>query len=267
MPISVDLQKRIEKDLLAQDPKKYLRPGIAYDTFLMEFGENINQMEKDKQQILLTGFDWSEIDYFKALHETALIALGFRIGGLPLENEEKELYDKKIQELLKKRRYLMAVGRHIVKATDDKDVATAFARIVKGTGTNDSLVDIISLSSFLQEFPELMGAIKPAGITIDKAFIDSALEDAVKILQARGIYVGNEPNEKVLRQSGLISLCVKAQGDLKEYAYNAFIDNLEHYNKYYASKAKRDARKSQGDIDSDLIAKEIPETDEVAMAK
>lgn len=78
--------------------------------------------------------------------------------------------------------------------------------------------------------------------------------DALKLLKLKGTAdaARDDTMDQVDRQNRLISLCVAAEREIKLFAEMAFFDDIERYNRFYASAAIRERRNKD---------EKIPETD------
>jgi hypothetical protein len=113
--------------------------------------------------------------------------------------------------------------------------------LAKGSGMIDDMTDSVGLTSFIAQHPEQAAQIRPAGQVIDAQFLEQAKNRAVGLLAARGFVLehGVPQNAAVDRQNRLLTLCLNAQSDIKKFAYAAFCDDIEYYNRHYASEASR----------------------------
>lgn len=104
--------------------------------------------------------------------------------------------------------------------------------------------------------------MSPGGQVIDKAYLNKVEKDALDLLKLKGAAeaASDDITKQVDRKNRLITLMVKAERDMKLYAEMSFFDNIEHYNKHYASESLRRKRnRAAGEEDATAHTEEHAE--------
>jgi hypothetical protein len=241
MAISQELTREIEQELAALAKKDLRKPPMTIAKFLDEFGNNLGQAEKDNDPLVAAGFKNSRIPKYRAYFEMLSLAIGERIGAIADTPEKRAMFDEQMAIAEKDRKMMAVVASHIAEQSDDKKALHNYRVIAKGNSIIDTLTDILGLSALIKEYPQYASEIRPGGVAITGQFMDQAVERAVALLQMKGVVVekGVPHNAAVDRQNRLLTLCIKAQADIRKFARAAFYDNSDYYNQNYASEARR----------------------------
>ena len=116
--------------------------------------------------------------------------------------------------------------------------------IRKGYGNIDTLHDIIAGNSVINNNLEFLSQVRPGGKEVTPQFLAESKALALQLIELRGdvTAAADDGSFHVDRVDRLITLCIKAQQEIKLFADIAFYDDQEHYNKHYASDRLREIR-------------------------
>jgi hypothetical protein len=95
-----------------------------------------------------------------------------------------------------------------------------------------------------------MNKMRHAMNAVDEKYLEEASKRALQLLAMRGFVMnqGTPQNVAVDRLRRIMTLCVRAQSELKTFAAAAFYDKPDYYNSNYASVNRRPADEA-GDVE------------------
>jgi hypothetical protein len=241
MALTPELRAEIENEVSALNKRDFRRPGTSMNGFIDEYSGILAQAVKDQTALVAAGFDWSRMDKYNGYLEMLSQSYGERLGTTPVSPEMRVQFDVKLSLAQKDRRQLGIVASYIVEQTDNHDVRRNYRHIAQGSGTMDTLTDNLGLVAMIREFPQLASQIRPGGVLLDDPYLEAANIRAIELLRMKGIVVdrGVVANGTVDRQNRLLTLCLRARTEIRTFAAAAFFDDVEYYNRNYASPSTR----------------------------
>ena len=98
---------------------------------------------------------------------------------------------------------------------------------------------------------DIVSKVRPGNITIDKPFLKKVEKEALELLKLKGEAdaASDDISKQVDRKNRLLTLMVTAERDMKLFAEMAFFNNIEHYNRHYASESLRRKRRIYEETD------------------
>jgi hypothetical protein len=235
MGISAELEQRIEAEKAALTGPDIRRSGYTASDFADTLTQLFANAKSDQQQLVAAGMSATYLDYCDALLQKLSKDLALRYGTSIDKPEERLYFDQQYSAVQKDRRYMLAVVSHIVERCGDKKVKQNYKHIVEGTSIVDTLNDCLALAVIIKKYPNFAAEIRPNGVTIDAEYSTAAENRAAELLKLKGYVVdkGLTPTDEVNQLNRIVTLCVNAQSELKKFAYAAFIDDSEHYERFY----------------------------------
>lgn len=237
MALSLELNQTIEQKIAEVDSGLYRRPGTSLNKFIDAYSSILAQTSKDSAKLIGAGFNGSNIPLYNGYLELLSLTLGERRGVSPDSQENRVVFDTQmvLAELDKKR--LMVVANYIAGKLNDKTINRNLKEIAKGNGIIDTLCDDLALTAIVKKYPQLASQIRPGQFEVTEEYCDQVRKRAVDLLALKGFVVeqGVPQNFQVDRQNRLITLCMEAISDIREFANAAFFDNTKYYNDFYAS--------------------------------
>ncbi|KMQ50424.1 hypothetical protein CHISP_2671 [Chitinispirillum alkaliphilum] len=196
---------------------------------------------------MAAGYDWGKMARYEALFENLVISLSGS-DTAEFRSAEKIRFDRLVAEAQSCRVVLKEIGAYIVSKVKDRRISNYFNRITTGNGLNSCLVSTFDLIALVRKYPEHASQISPRGVAVDDRYLKDAARRAVELLQSKGeVEIETLPiHVKRLRQKKLITLCIKAQMDIKKFARAAFVKNYRYYNSNYSSSVRRVQNKKYG---------------------
>lgn len=251
----------IEQEMAALTKEEYLRPGMSYNDFAEEVTNTFAQAQEDKKSLVDAGFDWSRMPKYIQYLQMLSLEHGKRVSNEGIQAEVQEQYKDKMPQADAIKKVLLVVIRYIVKRTNDSKDKRVYEIIRDGYGDMDTLQDILASISFIGAKMELAAQVRPGGIVVDQAYLDSAETLALHLVKLKGevTAAADEGSEYVDRQNQLITLCIQALREIKLFAEIAYYDNPDHYDEFYASDRKREINKKYQEaekVDDSSIANE-----------
>lgn len=258
MGIAPELNLKLEKDMDDLHKDKFLKSGRSYNNFTDDFSGLLAQTEEDKDILITTGFDYTKMEEYKAILEKMVTIYGERVAAEGSIDDSVKEYREEMPKAKEYKKLLSAVIRFILARTESSDVKKTYDMIRKGNSQVDILNDNIAMVNVIKNYPELYPQIKPAGQNIDEPFLNDVHQHALNLVALKGKSdtVINDSTENVDRLNRIISLAVAAEREIKLFAEIAFYNDIERYNRDYASSALRalhQARKTKQD-DNIIIA-------------
>lgn len=257
MAVSAKMQKQIDLRASKLNKNEFLKPSGGIQNFIVRFGSSAAQAGKDKDPLIRANFSLDEIEYSQALFENLALAYGMRVGSAPKIDGERAEYIKLKETAEMDVKIMREVISHIIDVTQDASVKKRYDKIVDGSSAVDTFTDVIALASAIEEYPEEARQIKPLGVEMTPEYLLKVKDNALRGLSLRVSLgaSGNIPSDTVDRQNRILTLCVKAEAEIRKFAHAAFLDNYEHYLRYYAIKGK----KSDSPSDEEVENEEQPE--------
>lgn len=254
MVVPPSYYEKIEKEIAELMEKQIRRPGMAFDDFVKDITGCFGQAKADEDALVKAGYEPENFLYNDALLQVLQSTRSGRILSIgKMEDVEKEIA-KCIPREDWRKRILMTATRFVIKRIFDpaaREAARAMYRMVKtGTGDLDTFNDNHTLAGFLKEHEEIAAKIRPDGQIIDRAYLDEAESEAQRliILKTEVMKAGGAESSLIDRQNRIITLCINARSEIKEYADAAFMATPEYYTKHYSSYKSID---DDNDIDED----------------
>ncbi len=252
MTISKELDDTIETEMASLDDKELLRPGYAYDDYVDDYSRLLGQAAKDKPWLVGAGFEYDAyMPKYEAYLEKLSFEHGSRVNAGIVSGEDIKEFKAAMPRAVEDKKQLMVMGRFVVSRSKDPEAKRVYKNVMKGSGYIDTLNDNIAMVGFARQYPTLASRIKPGGQAIDEAFLVRVETEAAFLLKLRGIAVTSDDEEsrRVNRQNRLLTLCILAERDIKEYADGAFYKDIARYNRDYARTYVRPEAESEDDIE------------------
>ncbi len=262
MATSDPIDVQIEHNIVSLVPVEYLRPGRSYNDFLNEYTGLVAQCVEDKEPITGAGFSWQLMQLYTAYLNKMPKVQADRIVAEGEQAEVEKEFDERMPVAQKTKKLLMAMGRFILARTQDADDKRIYDKVRDGYGDVDTLSDIVTMANFGRRHIDIASQVGPGGQVINKAYLNMVEKEALDLIKLKGEadVASDDISKQVDRKNRLITLMVKAEREMKLYAEMAFFDNLEHYNKHYASESLRRKRNRGGDEESvPVVPEEQPE--------
>ena len=247
--ISPEMQEQIEQKMSELEEQDFLRAGMGYDDFANEYSKLLAQVEEDQTALVAAGFDYEKMEEYAALLTLLTLAHGERVAS---EADTEEFQDEFKQEMplaKENRALLLAAAKFVVAKTKTAESRRVYKMVRKGNSDTDALNDVVTLSNFLQRYPELMQQVRPGGTAIDEPLLDSAKKRALSLIDLKGKVstASDNTDSQIDQQNRLITLIVLAKQDIKLYADMAYYNNVDYYNRHYASETIRQYNKKSTD--------------------
>ncbi|KMQ49473.1 hypothetical protein CHISP_3618 [Chitinispirillum alkaliphilum] len=239
-PVAPFLQDDIEREIAALKESELRRPSMAINQFVDEYSAVLAQAYRDRSSLVNAGFDWSKMPRYDALFENLILSLGDSMCATS-QTPEKIEFDRLIVEAQRCRVILKEVGAYIVKNIKDKRVSRYYKRAATGIRQEKCLTSILDLVALIREYPEIASQIRPQGVTVDSAYLTGATRCALDLLQLKGEAEIKKVPQAIAseRKKRLVTICMKAQKDIKKFAYAAFRKDLQYYYAFYTSSARQ----------------------------
>lgn len=255
MPIAPDMKKLIDDNLATVDTDR--TTNLSINQVMDRFSRMTSQVDIDKDNLIITGFDWSKQDYHKALsiylyetHAERVAAEGKGPGSqlrghMPTFNT----YHKQ----------LMLVMKFAKKQTKNENLIKAFNKIKERGNNLDTLQDILAMAVVLREYIDIITAFKPSGTLVDEAFLDKVTKETEELLLQNGETnnSGTERGKLVDKQGRLIILCLEGMDYIRMYAEGAFHMDMDYFKEHYTINDFHRNRESHTEEDE---IQPIPET-------
>jgi hypothetical protein len=248
MSISPELDKKIEDQM--KGVTKFQRPKGGIDLFLEVFPGYVGRAAVDKSALVGAGLDENKFEEYEGLSEKLSREHAVRVNADGSQNQSDVEYNKMFPSAEEDFKILISAARFAVKSTGSPEIKRVYSQIPKGSKDTEILSGTLALVEFCRQHPEIIAMVRPAGRTIDEAFLKMAENNALTLQKLKGAADNTEKQESISvdRQNRLITLCVQAQRQIKLFAEQAFLFNPDHYDKYYAESANG---KSIGDEEDD----------------
>ncbi|MBN2528340.1 MAG: hypothetical protein JXR76_18270, partial [Deltaproteobacteria bacterium] len=238
---SIDYKEIIAEEMKSIQKTDWLRPGMAYDLFSGEFSQLLAQAKGDLALLEAAGFDGAQLPKYEAYYRELNAVHGKRVVAEEAMVYAREQFGSQMPQAENARRRLMAVARYVVMRSGSDKAQKVYDMIRSGSSDVDKLSDIITTVEFVRNHMTLANEVRPGGQPIDETWLAKTEEMAHQLLKLRGqaLVSDNTPQEQIEKQNQLLTLCIRAQRDIKLFAEMAFYDDVDRYNRYYASAEMR----------------------------
>jgi len=235
MAISAELQARIDTEMKGLEEGDFKRSGYTAVTFLDIVLQLLVNAKKDEPALITAGLAPDMVVYFDGLVETMSNVLAMRHGITTETPEQRTFFDEQFKIVERDRKYMLAVVAHIVERSNDKKVKNDYKKITAGSSILDSLNDVRAMSVIIKKYLQFAAEVHPKGMTIDASFCDAADNRALELLRLKNYVIekGASAISEVELLNRITTLCVRAMGEIKKFAYFAFIDDSDYYGKNY----------------------------------
>lgn len=256
MSITPELNSIIETKIANMNHGEILRSGRSHNDFIEEFSGTLAQAQEDITELSNAGFDPSLMEEYNAILEKMVLIFGERVAAEGSVADVVKQFREDIPKAKDNGKTLAAVVRYLIARTNNTDIKKIYDIIRKGNSQIDTLNDNIAMVNIIRKYPELSSQIKPGGISVDEAFLESVHTQALSLVALKGQAdtATDDNSSNIERLNKIISLAVAAEREIKLFADLAFYKDTERYNKNYASSALRERNKSYRDKkDSDTL--------------
>ena len=246
MEISNEQRSIIEQESAALQPSDYLRLNMSYDDFVAEYSGLLGQATQDSSALSAAGFDMSSIVRCYGYLEMLTTVHTERVLADSAPGSVRSEFNQRMPVAQADRRILMAAIRFIELRRPQKELERICKAIRKGSTQVDILSDNLVLTGIIRKHMDLAAQIRPGGVSIDEMFLGKVEKDAFELLKLKGIVnaTDSDTRESIDMQNRLITLCIRAQREIKLFAEFAFYNDLDYYNRYYTSATARAMNRS-----------------------
>jgi len=242
MTIDPKMNEAIETEMASLQPGDYLKPGCAFDDYVRGYSRLLGQAEQDKALLVAAGFPYEEnMPRYSAYQEKLALEHGERVNAEAARSDAARQFAEGMPRAEADRKVLMAMARYVVATSDKPEPKKVYDMIRKGDSQVDTLNDNIALVGFVRAYAELAAEVRPGGITVDEPYLQRVESNALDLLRLRGqaMTATGDATLKVDRQNRILTLCIRAERDIKRFADAAFFDDTERYNRDYARPSNR----------------------------
>lgn len=224
----------------------FKEPNMKFDAFSGENGRYLAQMKIDKPALLKAGMSeelmTKFMDYNYVLTNEHALRLIHEGTGSP----ELVEFNTRLETSMFNLDCLKATLQYIMDEHKDDSVRIAYKKIMKGSGIQAKLNDIISFATLVEEHLDLAAEIKPDGKEINQEYITAVREDTYDMLRLYATVQSTTPDRTlhVDAQNRIITLCINAETKLKNYAKAAFVSDKEYYTEHYVNHVFRERNKA-----------------------
>jgi hypothetical protein len=178
---------------------------------------------------------------YEALHEMLALSLGECIDAKLIISKKRTELNSVVIKADEFRTILIQSARYTVNKLNDPKLTGKYKQIISASEKTKVIASILDLVALIKEHSETASQIRPAGITVDAAYLQRATDCAMALLQLRGqVTLETEPlTLAIARQKRLVTLCMESRNEIKTFAYAAFRNNLLYYKRYYTSSVRR----------------------------
>ncbi len=252
MSISPEMNTLLESKMKNLKRDQILRSGRSFNDFVDEFSGLLAKALESRPILEATGLQYTKMDEYNAILEKMVLVHGERIAAEGAVDEVVKQYREEMPKAKDNKKILSAILRYIIARTDDNDTQKMYDIIRKGHSQMDTLNDIISMVNVLKKYPELCSEVKPGGNLVDDTFLEDVHQKALNLVALKGQadIASHCTNDEIDRLNRIVSLAVAAEREIKLFAEIAFYDDIERYNKDYASSSLRLRNKSRRDKES-----------------
>ncbi len=239
----INIQKQVDKEVDRLGDADLRRPAMSIKDFIEEHSKVLARVQIDKSCVEKAGFNWERFPVFVCQFENLVLVHGERTGTKLKSPQVLAAFNRDLEKVKSDRKLLKAVAGYVVKNSGSKRAAIKMRRIPRTNSKTALLTSCLDLISIIQEFPQLSRQIRPAGRELTSDNLQEISNRVLSLLKRKGVVVVNgiPQNALVARQNRLVTLCLRAQATIKEFASAAFIEDPEYYKKYYCSERRKHA--------------------------
>jgi hypothetical protein len=246
MTLSQEMNETIEQKMAALDKDNLLRPGMSYNDFVGDYSNLIAQAQKDMPLLSGAGFDVLLMPLYTGYLDKLVLEQGERVAVEGETTENEAAFATGMPKAREDRKLLLAMGRYVVKRTKNPEAKRVYKMVSAGSGDVDTLNDNVAMVSFARKYKDHVAKVRPGGRVIDEAELARIETEALALLKLRGESStdAKTPSSQVSRKRRIVSLCVEASREIRLLAEMAFYNDLDYYNRFYASTHKPSAGSS-----------------------
>jgi hypothetical protein len=249
MVLSAEMNEKIEQEMAALDKDNLLRPGMSYNDFVGDYTNVIAQAQKDMPLLSGAGFDASQMPLYTGYLDKLVLEQGERVAVEGETTESEAAFAASMPTAREDKRMLMAMGRFVVRRTKSPEAKRVYKMVRAGSGDVDTLNDNVAMVSFARKYKDYVAKVRPGGRVIDEPELVRIETEALALLKLRGESStdAKTPSTQVGRKARIVSLCVTASQEIRLLAEMAFYNDLDRYNRFYASARKTSAGSSESE--------------------
>ncbi len=239
------IKEQIDSEASALSPVQLRRPSMSIEQFITEHARILARAEKDKDILVAAKFNWSRKELFDYQLKYLLLANGERTRASLKAPETRARFDEEMSRVKTDFVIIREVVSFIVKNGNDPKLSSRLKKRVSGRGKLAILINTLDLVAIISEHETLAQKICPGGVEINAPYLQRLSERALSLLRMKGLDVieGVPCNLAVDRVRKLITLCINAREEIKQFAHAAFINDLDHYYRYYADEVRRSRKR------------------------
>ncbi|KMQ49344.1 hypothetical protein CHISP_3744 [Chitinispirillum alkaliphilum] len=220
------------------------RPHMPVTIFVGEFGKNLAHMEADKDIWDGCGFDWSQFEYFRALHKELFRAISLVIVNRENVSSAVQEWRREQGNVRIERNRLIAVAR--IVSRKEPYMHRILKEISEGNSNMDSIQDILSLAKLMLTRIDLISGIVIGGVRIDENFLNKKREWAgeLKRIVNRADAFRNVRQEEIIYRNKIILLCRQAQANINTWLDAVYFDDPGKKSKFASDFFRQQRNKS-----------------------
>ncbi|KMQ49652.1 hypothetical protein CHISP_3436 [Chitinispirillum alkaliphilum] len=240
MPDTAGIIKQKISELKGKIPKQHMPVTI----FVSEFGKDLAHMQADKELWVECGFDWSNYDYFKALHKELFRANSYVVVNRDNVSGAMREWQQEQNSVAAERNRLIAAARIVVQR--DPTIRSTLREISEGNSNMDNIQDILSLAKLLLKAKDTVSNINIGGIRMDEAYLNRKREwtGELKQILNRADALRHVRQEEIIYRNKIILLCRQAQAKINVWLDAVYFDHPEKKSKYASEYFKRQRKKT-----------------------
>jgi hypothetical protein len=257
MELSPQLNDTIEREMAAVHKNDILRPGMGFDDFSKEYANVLAQADEDEAPLTRAGFDFTLMPKYYGYLDKLASEHADRVNAEADRSASQQAFAAAMSKANTDNSRLMTLARYVVKRSGRPEDRRVYNEIRKGVGDVSTLNDNLALVGFIRRNADLASEVRPGGVEIDETVLTNVEEESFAFLKLRAKAAASkdDASANVERQNQLITLCIRALREIKLFAEMAFYDDVDRYNRFYASPSRRAARQARPDTeDSDTQA-------------
>jgi len=230
-----DIKTIIEQQITALPKDKLRKSGISTSRFIDAYSTILGRVQKDIDTLMSAGFSPDKLPLYYGYLEMLSTVFASRTCSTSSQQKVRATLRSEMQALLIDKKRLSIIADFVTRISDTASVRERMRGIPKQKATHSQLQQILELVRIVKEFPHYMPQIKPGAFTINDAYLDSVEKRAMNLLSQSATLArrGAMENPLVDRTNRVITLCLNAISDIREFANAAYIDDKAHYRKYY----------------------------------
>lgn len=236
MAILPEIDKEIEDEAKALKTEEFLRPQSGISEFLDSFTGIIGQSIKDREALVASGFAETKYVKYPALQEKLSLVHGVRLSSTGLSSEDATTYNTGLEQAKKNKKILASAAKFALNNSNGAhDIKRAYNSMKTGQAEIDILIYNIAAVNFARKFNNIIKNVKPAGQELNETYLSDVENNAVALLKLKGITDTSDGVDfSVDQQNRILTLCIRAYRDIKQYADQAFLFDPDYYSKYYS---------------------------------